>query len=104
MIKCKCILNYYENTRDQWRAQTPGGAGAKWRNEGTIVAMQLIESALLHDTIIFFLKADRGDIFIVHDQNNPHIVHLYPRQKSQTGGTGPKGHFSVGPQRSRKGF
>ncbi len=30
-------LNYYENTRDQWHAQTSGGAGAKRRNEGTIV-------------------------------------------------------------------
>ncbi len=27
-------LNYYENTRDQWRAQTSGGAGAKWQNRG----------------------------------------------------------------------
>ncbi len=32
---------------------------------------------------------------------NRHIEHPYPRQKLQTGGTGPQVHSSVGPQRAR---
>ncbi len=48
--------------------------------------LQLIECALY----TISSKADRGDIFIVHDQN-PHIAHPYPRQKSQTGAPDQKG-------------
>ncbi len=61
--------------------------------------LQLIECALY----AISSKADRGDI-LSSTIKNPHIAHPYPRQKSQTGGTGPKGHFSVGPQRGRKDF
>ncbi len=35
--------------------------------------------------------------FLSSTIKNRHIEHPYPRQKSQTGGTGPQGHITVGP-------
>ncbi len=49
-----------------------------------------------------FLQKQIVETFLSSTIKNPHIAHPYPRQKSQTGGTGPKGHFSVGPQGAGK--
>ncbi len=61
--------------------------------------LQLIECALY----TISSKADRGDIFIVHDQKSSYRTPL-PSAEIADRGTGAKGHFSVGPQRGRKGF
>ncbi len=68
------------------------------------IDMAVPELQLIDVRSTLFLQKQIVETFLSSTIKNPHIAHPYPRQKSQTGGTGPKGHFSVGPQRGRKGF
>ncbi len=44
------------------------------------------------------------ETFLSSTIKNHHMEHPYSRQKSQTGGTGPQGHFTVWPQRGNPPF